>query len=114
MCLILLDEQFTGYVDYFRSLANSLIWQSITQGLGLAFINFTEHGWVAGTFEREVWRFCQSSGMYLLIDNRSLSSFRAFLQEFDATKLAIAIEIGEKQGTSFLKAVTTCAGLNDG
>src|SRR5437016_6133452 len=71
---ILHDEQLTGYVGYFRLLANSSVWQSITAGLGLVFTNFPEQGLPSGLPDRDVWEFCQANGIYLLTDNRNSKS----------------------------------------
>jgi hypothetical protein len=56
---ILLDEQLTGYVGYFRSLAESDAWKAIAQLLA------------AGTADHDLWRYCQAQSIYLLTDNRN-------------------------------------------
>jgi hypothetical protein len=71
VCLVLLDEQFTGNLAHFRSLANSPIWQSLTHGIGLSFTNFPEQGLAQGISDRDVWLFCQARGIFLLTDNRN-------------------------------------------
>jgi hypothetical protein len=68
---ILLDEQLTGYVGYFRSLAESDAWTAIAELLGVRFTNFPEISLAAGTVDRDLWYFCQAQGMYLLTDNRN-------------------------------------------
>lgn len=71
MFTILLDEQLTGYVGYFRTLAESDAWKALTQLLGVRFTNFPEIGLAAGTVDRDVWHYCQTQRIYLLTDNRN-------------------------------------------
>jgi hypothetical protein len=68
---ILLDEQLTGYVGYFRTLAESDAWKAITQLLDVRFTNFPEVGLAAGTADRDLWHDCQARDIYLLTDNRN-------------------------------------------
>jgi hypothetical protein len=68
---VLLDEQLTGYVGYFRALAASDTWTAISDLLDVRFANFPEMGLAAGTVDRDLWHYCQAQGIYLLTDNRN-------------------------------------------
>jgi len=68
---ILLDEQLTGYVGYFRALAESDAWKATAQLLNVRFAHFPELGLTAGTADRDLWHYCQAQRIYLLTDNRN-------------------------------------------
>ncbi len=71
MVTILLDEQMAGDVAILRSIAESVDWQSVTSLLGLRFATFADVGLSTGSSDRIVWEYCQTSGYYLLTDNRN-------------------------------------------
>ena len=54
MFTILLDEQLTGYVGYFRTLAESDAWKVIAQLLDVRFTNFPEMGLAVGTVDLDL------------------------------------------------------------
>ena len=61
----------TGYLDYFRALANAPVRQWLTASLELQFTNFPEQGLATSISDLEVWLYCQANNLYLITDNRN-------------------------------------------
>jgi hypothetical protein len=90
---ILLDEQLTGFLGYFRALATSEDWNSLAELLGVRIVDFNDVGLATGTSDRDLWLFCQSRRLYLLTDNRNAGgsdSLELTIREFNtATSLPV-------------------------
>jgi len=71
LCTVLLDEHLDGYLTFLESLTFNDLWRDIAEGIGLSYSRLRDVGISSGTLDREIWRFCQSQGLYLLTDNRS-------------------------------------------
>jgi hypothetical protein len=68
---ILLDEHLDGFLRYLESLIFNDAWREIARAIELRFVRLRDVGIAAGTSDLEIWRFCQTNGLYLLTDNRA-------------------------------------------
>ncbi len=71
MSTILLDEHLDGFLRYLESLMFNDTWREIASAIELRFVRLREVGIAAGKSDLEIWRFCQTNGLYLLTHNRA-------------------------------------------